>query len=78
MIVPGDRCWPQQRRFRWPFALSEAQAPLPNPPGGNDHLGHPAQHPIDLYRIVHHGDWKNGWNGSITAFTGATRPFLVS
>jgi neutral ceramidase len=30
------------------------------------------------YRIVHHGDWKNGWTGRITAFTGTSRPFTVT
>ncbi|WP_026361500.1 neutral/alkaline ceramidase [Amycolatopsis nigrescens] len=38
----------------------------------------PVNTPIGKYRIVHHGDWKNGWNGRISAFTGTSRAFLVS
>lgn len=38
----------------------------------------PGNAPIGRYRIVHHGAWKNGQNGSISAFTGSTQPFLVS
>lgn len=30
------------------------------------------------YRVVHHGDWKSGWTGEITAFTGTSRPFTVN
>lgn len=33
---------------------------------------------IGKYRIVHFGDWKNGWNGRITAFSGTSRAFVVS
>jgi neutral ceramidase len=38
----------------------------------------PTNAPFGSYRIVHHGDWKNGWNGEITAFTGTSRTFVVS
>ncbi|WP_158885782.1 neutral/alkaline ceramidase [Amycolatopsis anabasis] len=38
----------------------------------------PANTPVGKYRIVHHGDWKNGWNGAITAFRGTSRAFVVS
>lgn len=37
----------------------------------------PADTPAGTYRLVHHGDWKSGWTGAITPFTGATRPFTV-
>ena len=30
------------------------------------------------YRIVHHGDYKNGWTGKIHPFTGTTRTFTVN
>jgi len=29
------------------------------------------------YRIVHHGDWKSGWNGKISAYTGYSASFTV-
>ncbi|WP_296403402.1 neutral/alkaline non-lysosomal ceramidase N-terminal domain-containing protein [Psychrobacter sp.] len=29
------------------------------------------------YRIVHQGDWKNGWDGSITPYTGESNSFQV-
>jgi neutral ceramidase len=38
----------------------------------------PANTPIGKYRVVHHGDWKNGLTGKITAFTGTSRPFVIS
>ncbi|MER7011562.1 neutral/alkaline ceramidase [Saccharopolyspora sp. NPDC000359] len=38
----------------------------------------PPNTPAGRYRVVHHGDWKNGWNGEITAFTGTTRTFVVT
>ncbi|GIJ49531.1 neutral ceramidase [Virgisporangium aliadipatigenens] len=38
----------------------------------------PLDIPTGVYRIVHHGDWKNGWTGRITAFTGTSRPFTVT
>ncbi|MFJ5280902.1 neutral/alkaline non-lysosomal ceramidase N-terminal domain-containing protein [Streptomyces parvulus] len=34
--------------------------------------------PPGRYRIVHHGDAKNGLTGAISPFTGASRPFTVS
>ncbi|MFC9156693.1 neutral/alkaline ceramidase [Streptomyces bauhiniae] len=34
--------------------------------------------PPGTYRIVHHGDAKNGVTGAISAFTGTSRPFTVS
>ncbi|KOX24575.1 neutral/alkaline nonlysosomal ceramidase [Saccharothrix sp. NRRL B-16348] len=37
----------------------------------------PADTPTGTYRIVHHGDWKSGWTGAVTPFTGATRTFTV-
>ena len=37
----------------------------------------PADTPTGTYRIVHHGDWKSGWTGAITPFTGTTRTFTV-
>ncbi|ROP35480.1 neutral/alkaline ceramidase [Saccharothrix texasensis] len=37
----------------------------------------PADTPPGTYRIVHHGDWKSGWTGAITPFTGTTRTFTV-
>lgn len=38
----------------------------------------PADTPAGTYRIVHNGNWKNGWNGAISGFTGATGSFTVS
>jgi neutral ceramidase len=38
----------------------------------------PADAPAGTYRIVHHGDWKNGWTGRITAFTGTSASFTVT
>lgn len=29
------------------------------------------------YRIVHKGDWKNGWDGTITAYSGVSNQFEV-
>lgn len=29
------------------------------------------------YRIVHKGDWKNGWDNTITPYTGVSNPFQV-
>ncbi len=37
----------------------------------------PAGTPSGTYRLVHHGDWKSGWTGAITPFTGTTRTFTV-
>ena len=37
-----------------------------------------ADTPAGTYRIVHHGDWKNGWTGRITGFTGISRSFAVT
>jgi neutral ceramidase len=37
----------------------------------------PADTPAGTYRIVHHGNWKSGWTGAITPFTGVTRTFTV-
>ncbi|MFB7026667.1 MULTISPECIES: neutral/alkaline non-lysosomal ceramidase C-terminal domain-containing protein [unclassified Streptomyces] len=34
--------------------------------------------PPGTYRIVHHGDAKNGLTGAVDAFTGVSRPFTVS
>lgn len=38
----------------------------------------PADTPAGTYRIVHHGDYKNGWTGRIHPFTGTSRTFTVS
>ncbi|MEU6084674.1 neutral/alkaline ceramidase [Streptomyces sp. NPDC047108] len=38
----------------------------------------PQDTPAGTYRVVHFGDWKNGWNGRITAFDGTSREFTVS
>jgi neutral ceramidase len=37
----------------------------------------PANATPGTYRIVHYGDYKNGWTGKIHPFTGATRTFTV-
>lgn len=34
--------------------------------------------PSGTYRIVHQGDWKNGWDGAITPYSGASHPFEVN
>lgn len=34
--------------------------------------------PPGTYRIVHHGNAKNGLTGAVSAFTGTSRPFTVS
>lgn len=33
--------------------------------------------PAGTYRLVQTGDWKNGWNGTITPYTGTSAPFTV-
>lgn len=38
----------------------------------------PADAQTGQYRIVHYGDYKNGWNGSINAFSGSSRTFIVN
>ncbi|MFI7118889.1 neutral/alkaline ceramidase [Amycolatopsis sp. NPDC049868] len=38
----------------------------------------PANAPIGKYRVIHFGNWKNGWNGAISAFSGTSRTFVVS
>lgn len=30
------------------------------------------------YRLVQQGNWKNGWNGQISSYTGISRPFTVA
>jgi neutral ceramidase len=37
----------------------------------------PKDAPAGTYRILHHGDWKNGWTGSINSFTGDSGAFRV-
>jgi neutral ceramidase len=37
----------------------------------------PSDTPAGTYRIVHNGDYKNGWTGQIHPFTGRTRTFTV-
>ncbi|CAA0166718.1 ceramidase precursor containing a C-terminal secretion signal [Tenacibaculum maritimum] len=29
------------------------------------------------YRIIHHGKWKNGWNGKLTPYTGISNTFYI-
>lgn len=38
----------------------------------------PANAQSGQYRIVHYGDYKNGWNGQIYGFTGTSRTFTVN
>jgi neutral ceramidase len=38
----------------------------------------PADALTGQYRIVHYGDYKNGWNGQIYSFTGTSRSFQVN
>ncbi|MBM7824338.1 neutral ceramidase [Arcanobacterium pluranimalium] len=33
--------------------------------------------PAGTYRLVQEGDWKNGWNGVISPYSGASQPFEV-
>ncbi|CCH31640.1 neutral/alkaline ceramidase [Actinosynnema sp. NPDC047251] len=37
----------------------------------------PAGTAAGRYRLVHHGDWKSGWTGAISPFTGTSRTFTV-
>jgi neutral ceramidase len=37
----------------------------------------PTDTPAGSYRIVHFGDYKNGWTGKISPFNGASRTFTV-
>ncbi|MER6990982.1 neutral/alkaline ceramidase [Saccharopolyspora hirsuta] len=67
--VADDRHW--STKYRWARsgpATSTATITWDIPPNT----------PAGRYRIVHHGNWKNGWNGEITAFTGTTRTFVVT
>ncbi|WP_309111077.1 neutral/alkaline ceramidase [Saccharothrix sp.] len=67
--VADDGDW--STRYRWQrqgIANSEATVTWTIPTGA----------PPGTYRLVHHGDWKSGWTGAITPFTGATRPFTVT
>lgn len=38
----------------------------------------PVNAPIGKYRVLHFGNWKNGWNGAVSAFSGTSRTFVVS
>ena len=38
----------------------------------------PAGTPAGTYRIVHNGDYKDGWTGRVSAFTGTSRTFTVT
>jgi neutral ceramidase len=38
----------------------------------------PANATPGTYRIVHYGDYKNGWTGKVSPFTGTSRTFTVS
>ena len=33
--------------------------------------------PAGTYRLVQLGDWKNGWNGAVTSYSGTTKSFTV-
>lgn len=33
--------------------------------------------PASTYRLVQQGNWKNGWNGKVSAHTGTSRAFQV-
>lgn len=37
----------------------------------------PQATPPGTYRIVHHGDWKNGWTQRVKGYTGTSRNFSV-
>jgi neutral ceramidase len=37
----------------------------------------PADTESGIYRIVHQGDWKNGWTGKIKSYNGISREFSV-
>ncbi|MGW1679518.1 neutral/alkaline ceramidase [Saccharopolyspora sp. NPDC002376] len=67
--VADDRHW--STKYRWARtgpATSTATITWDIPPNA----------PTGRYRIVHNGNWKNGWNGEITAFTGTTQTFVVT
>ncbi|RKT82691.1 neutral ceramidase [Saccharopolyspora antimicrobica] len=67
--VADDRHW--STKYHWTrsgAATSTAKITWDIPPSA----------PAGRYRIVHHGNWKNGWNGEISAFTGTTRAFVVT
>ena len=38
----------------------------------------PSEATIGTYRIIHQGNWKNGWTGSIKAYSGTSREFTVN
>ncbi|MDO5629503.1 MAG: neutral/alkaline non-lysosomal ceramidase N-terminal domain-containing protein [Mobilicoccus sp.] len=38
----------------------------------------PDDTPPGTYRLVQTGDWKNGWTGRITGYTGTSNPFTVT
>ena len=38
----------------------------------------PATATVGTYRIRHHGHWKSGWDGSISAYSGTSREFTVN
>ena len=33
--------------------------------------------PAGTYRLMQQGNWKNGWNGKVSAHTGTSRAFQV-
>lgn len=37
-----------------------------------------ANTPAGTYRLVHGGEWKNGFGGQVRPYTGTSRPFAVS
>ena len=34
--------------------------------------------PAGTYRLVQTGDWKNGWNGKVSPYTGTSQEFTVN
>ena len=38
----------------------------------------PSEATIGTYRIIHQGNWKNGWTGNIKAYSGTSREFTVN
>ncbi|MEU6626017.1 neutral/alkaline ceramidase [Streptomyces litmocidini] len=66
-----DSDW--QTKYRW-----QRTNPLTGESSATITWDIPPGTPPGTYRIVHHGDAKNGLTGAINAFAGASRPFTVS
>lgn len=67
--VADDRHW--STKYHWArsgLATSTATITWDIPPNA----------PAGRYRIVHHGDWKDGRTGEVSAFTGTSRTFVVT